>query len=353
MPGLPAISCPRLRGFGDRAEDLMRVTLTALTTQGPQDVLVSGDDDATVGDVAAALGTVTSEQAAPAERLAPVISIANHGAGGFGDRPRAAPGQALWLNGGQADPWAPAARMLRDGAVVALDHRAAGATVRGEPTGVVEVRFIGGPSAGVVHRLGYGTVTVGASPDSHIRLAGVGLPAYAARLTVGPGGTGVPVVVEPLHSGPDAVPLLVEGERVTGQRNLSFGMIIKIGANVLEVRQPQPPDAHLSAADDGGLAYNRPPRIAPPARAPRIEVPGEPARAERVRLQLLAALLPLLLGVVMVKVTHQWTYALFVLASPLMLIGQWASDRRHGRSSYKKAMKEYRQRWAELDGVIA
>ena len=243
--------------------------------------------------------------------------------------------------------------MLRDGAVVALDHRAAGATVRGEPTGVVEVRFIGGPSAGVVHRLGYGTVTVGASPDSHIRLAGVGLPAYAARLTVGPGGTGVPVVVEPLHSGPDAVPLLVEGERATGQRNLSFGMIIKIGANVLEVRQPQPPDAHLSAADDGGLAYNRPPRIAPPARAPRIEVPAEPTRAERVRLQLLAALLPLLLGAVMVKVTRQWTYGLFMLMSPVMIIGQWMSDRRHGRSSYKKAMRDYRQRWAELEDVIA
>jgi len=64
-------------------------------------------------------------------------------------------------------------------------------------------------------------------------------------------------------------------------------------------------------------------------------------------------MVPVLLGVAMVKVTHQWTYALFVLASPLMLIGQWASDRRHGRSSYKKAMKEYRQRWAELDGVIA
>ena len=337
----------------------MRVTLTALTPQGPQDVLVSGDDDATVGDVAAALGPVVwqpaTRQGVPAERLAPVISITSFGpGGGLGDPPqRAEYGQPLWLNGGQADPWAPAARMLRDGAVVALDHRAAGATARGEPTGVVEVRFVGGPAAGVVHRLGYGTVTVGASPDSHIRLAGVGLPAYAARLTVGPSGTGVPVLVEPLHTGPDATPLLVDGERATGQRNLSFGMIIKIGANVLEVRQPQPPDAHLSAADDGGLAYNRPPRIAPPATAPRIEVPAEPKRGERARLQLLAAMIPVLLGVVMVKVTHQWIYALFLLASPLMLIGQWASDRRHGRSSYKKAMKEYRQRWAELDGVIA
>jgi DNA segregation ATPase FtsK/SpoIIIE, S-DNA-T family len=337
----------------------MRVTLTALTPQGPQDVLVNGDDDATVGDVAAALGPVTG-QLGPTERLAPVISIARHSPGGSGtrhgladqpQRPESWP--PLWLNGGQADPRAPAASTLRDGAVVALDPRAAGATAQGEPSGVVEVRFTGGPAAGVVHRLGYGAVTMGASPDSHIRLAGVGLPAYAARLVVGPNGTGVPAIVEPLHAGPDAVPLLVDGERATGQRNLSFGTILKIGANVLEVRQPQPPDAHLSPAGDGGLAYNRPPRIAPPATAPRIEVPAEPKRGERVRLQLLAAMIPVLLGVVMVKVTHQWTYALFVLASPLMVVGQWASDRRHGRSSYKKALKEYRQRWSELDGVIA
>ena len=97
----------------------MRVTLTALTPQGPQDVLVSGDDDATVGDVAAALGTVVRQQVvrqqgAPAERLAPVISIARNGPGDPGSKhgpgdpssQRAEYGQPLWLNGGQADPWA-------------------------------------------------------------------------------------------------------------------------------------------------------------------------------------------------------------------------------------------------------
>jgi S-DNA-T family DNA segregation ATPase FtsK/SpoIIIE len=346
----------------------MRVALTALTPQGPQDVLVSGDDNVTVGDVAAALGPVVGQDwlgqaRLGQDRLAPVISIGRHSEGwnpggatlgtasDLAQRPPFA--QPLWLDGRQTDPRAPAARALRDGAVVALDQRAAGATSRGEPAGVVEVRFTGGPCAGVVHRLGYGTVTMGASPDCHIRLGGVGLPAYAARLTVGPGGTRVPVIVEPLRTGADDVPLLVDGERATGRRNVSFGMVLRLGANVLEIREPQPPDAHLSAADDGGLAYNRPPRIPAADRPPRIEVPAEPKRAERVRLQLLAALIPLALGVVMVKVTHEWLYALFVLVSPLMVIGQWMSDRRYGRVSHKKAMKEYRQRWAELDGVIA
>src|SRR6185437_13092527 len=138
MPGRPAISCPRLRVFGDGAEEFMRLTLTALTPQGPQDVLVSGDDDATIGDVAAALAPALELRGTrPDERLAPVISIGRNGGGGSAGDPgwrSAPPAQPLWLNGGQADPRAPAARTLRDGAVVSLDQRAAGATSRGEPT---------------------------------------------------------------------------------------------------------------------------------------------------------------------------------------------------------------------------
>jgi hypothetical protein len=42
----------------------MRVALTALTPQGAQDVLVSGDDGATVGDVAAALAPAVGQPAA-------------------------------------------------------------------------------------------------------------------------------------------------------------------------------------------------------------------------------------------------------------------------------------------------
>ena len=81
----------------------MRVALTALTPQGPQDVLVIGDDDATVGDVAAALGPALELRGTrPDERLAPVISIARSGGGGSAGDPgrRSAPAQPLWLNGG-------------------------------------------------------------------------------------------------------------------------------------------------------------------------------------------------------------------------------------------------------------
>ena len=336
----------------------MRITLTALTPRGPQDIVVSGGENATVGEVAAVVRTALNG----GEPLAPVISLSRTGRPGpppgfpphgrLPDRPA----ETLWLNGGQADPRAPAARVLRDGAVVATDPQTAPATANvsgAEPSGVVEIRVVGGVAAGVVHRLGLGAITVGAAATCDIRVGGRGVPAYAAQLMITPGRAGASVMLEPSQGAREGAPMLLNGEPVPGPRPWLPGTPLKIGPNVFTVHTPEPPDAHLSPADDGGLAYNRPPRLLPPERPRRIEVPAEPKRGDRVRLQLVAALIPLILGAVMAKLLHQWIYLLFMLMSPVMMVGQWMSDRRHGRSSYQKAVKEYRQRWSELDGLIA
>src|SRR5881275_2559176 len=98
----------------------MRIALTALTPRGPQDLLVSADDAAVVGQVAAVLREVAGET----ERLAPVIALprtqapAGHGpapplaagqqaprrAGGPELPRRAAAQQTLWLDGRPVDP---------------------------------------------------------------------------------------------------------------------------------------------------------------------------------------------------------------------------------------------------------
>lgn len=337
----------------------MRIALTALTPHGPRDVIVSGDDGATVGDVA----TAAREVLAGAGQLAPVISLPRP-APAPGDRQDAPPGagrETLWLDGRQVDPRAPATRALPDGAVVALDPQIAAATRLSEPSGVIEVRVVGGLSAGTVHRLGPGAVTLGASPECHIRLPGPGAPDYAARIVIMLDGGSVAARLEPSYEPVPGVPEgavpfagpLLDGEPVTAACQWPPGSLLTIGPNVLALHRPEPPDAHLSPADEGGLAYNRPPRLLPSDRPRRIEVPAEPERGERARLQMLAALAPLALGIVMAKVMHQWTYALFMLLSPVMVVTQWVSDRRHGRLSHKKAMKAFRERWAELDGRIA
>ena len=121
---------------------------------------------------------------------------------------------------------------------------------------------------------------------------------------------------------------------------------------MLAVSVPEQPDAHLSPADGGGLAYNRPPRLLPSGRPRRIEVPGEPKRGDKIRLQLLSALLPLFMGVAMVFLLHSLAYAAFMLLSPVMIVGQWVSDRRAGRTSYAKAMRTYRERMAQFQHSV-
>src|SRR5260370_4800886 len=190
----------------------MRITLTARAPRGAQGIVVSGGENASVGEVAAVVRTALIG----GEPLAPVISLSRTGRPGppppgfpphgrLPDRPA----ETLWLNGGQADPRAPAARVLRDGAVVATDPQAAPATANvsgAEPSGVVEIRVVGGVAAGVVHRLGLGAITVGAAATCDIRVGGRGVPAYAAQLMITPGRAGAPLLLQPSPGPPPGAP---------------------------------------------------------------------------------------------------------------------------------------------------
>ena len=78
----------------------MRIALTALTPRGPADVIVSGDDGATAGQVAEAL----AEAFVPKEHLASVIMHPSAAAAGAR---LAARGPVLWAGGQQVPPDTP------------------------------------------------------------------------------------------------------------------------------------------------------------------------------------------------------------------------------------------------------
>ncbi|MFC7645045.1 hypothetical protein ACFQX6_33590 [Streptosporangium lutulentum] len=128
--------------------------------------------------------------------------------------------------------------------------------------------------------------------------------------------------------------------------------LLTCGATVLTLKTVEPPDAHLDAQSDGGLAYNRPPRFRPPGGGRRFEVPAEPKRAETMRLQLLTAFLPAGLGVAMAWAFQIWYFLLFALMTPMIVIGQWWSDRRHGRKQYRQQIKRYRERLKAFEATV-
>ncbi|MEW9527017.1 FtsK/SpoIIIE domain-containing protein [Microbispora sp. NPDC049125] len=331
----------------------MRITLTVVTEHGHREVLVEGDEATTVAGLAAALGAALDGSTA---RPTNVVRLPRARApydldggpdGGPGGRPRA-PETKLWLDGRPLDPGAAVFGLLRDGDLVAMDGHAAAATMIEEPGGLVELRVVGGPGAGSVHRLGLGAHTVGADPACAVAVPDPRMPPVAAVVRLAPGS----VTVEPPGGG-DGPAAALEGEPVTEPVPWPARAMLSCGGSVFSAAPVEPPDAHLDALPDGGLAYNRPPRLQRPERHRRIVVPSEPKRGEGMRLQLLAALLPAVLGVVMAKVFHQWYYLLIAGMTPLIMFGQWASDRRHGRKKYRQAVKAYRERLAAYEAEVA
>ncbi|WP_308209059.1 FtsK/SpoIIIE domain-containing protein [Actinoallomurus purpureus] len=238
------------------------------------------------------------------------------------------------------DPAVPAARVLRDGAVVALDPADAVATVLTEPSGSAEIRVTGGPASGAVHRIGIGTTTVGNAPDVDVRIGDPSVPPHALTITV----ESHRVTVDG-HGTVDGVPL-------DGTVAWPPGGVLTVGASVLTYAPSTAPDAHLAPLDDGGLAYNRPPRLLPPERRSALEVPQQPPKSQRERLRLLGSLLFAATGVAMAVITHQWYWMLMAFAYPVIQVGEWIGDRLYGRKSYKRAMKDHRRAKAEFDDAL-
>ncbi|GLX95578.1 FtsK/SpoIIIE domain-containing protein [Herbidospora sp. NBRC 101105] len=317
----------------------MRITLTVVGGAGHRDVIVDGDESTTATGLAAALDTRTLGNVVRLPRARAPYGIdreAVHDA--------AAHDGVLWLDGRPLPADARVFGLLRDGDRVALDPAGAAATVVEEPGGTAELRVAGGPGAGSVHRLGLGAHVIGRDPACAVAVADPLLPPEAAVVRLGPAA----ITVEPVGT----VPLRLAGEPVTGPVDWPENAVLGIGHSVFTVGRVEPPDAHLDALPDGGLAYNRPPRLVPPERVAKIEVPQEPRRPEGARLQLLAAFLPAAFGLVMAWAFQNWYFLLIAFMTPMIMIGQWASDRRHGRKQHRQAVKDHKAAMEAFDRAV-
>ncbi|WP_153183309.1 hypothetical protein, partial [Streptomyces sp. E5N91] len=123
----------------------MRLTLTVVDPYGggSADVVLDADPESTVGDIAEELAKQVGVAGAQ------VIPIGHQGQAGTGGAP------LVYVDGYAVDPSATVVGSpLREGAVVSLQDPSG--CLPGEPTGLVELRVVGGPGAGFVHRGGVG-----------------------------------------------------------------------------------------------------------------------------------------------------------------------------------------------------
>ncbi|MCX4907944.1 FtsK/SpoIIIE domain-containing protein [Streptomyces sp. NBC_00878] len=321
----------------------MRVRATVVREGvSPQDAVINVDDGTTAAEVAAAVDRLHG-RGDPVSFSAQGVVTPLPGQAPSWQRPAA--GAGLWVDGRLCEPEARIGSALRDGVRVTTDSSVGPFMASGEPVGRYEVTVSGGAGAGRVARLSAGVSTIGSAPTATLSVEDPYLAPLAARVTADVKGR---VEIAPI----DGAELALDDEPVSEVREWQPGVLLKSGESLFSLSAVGEPDAHLSPAGAGGLAYNRPPRLTSPRANPRLTVPAPPNKDEAQRFQLISAVLPLFFGVGMYFVTKMIYMLLFCLLSPIMIFGQWVSDRRHGKKKYRAAMKEYRKAKAEHETEV-
>jgi S-DNA-T family DNA segregation ATPase FtsK/SpoIIIE len=302
------------------------VQLTAVDARSGRsaDVVLVVEKDSTVADAARALRDALG--------LPAVVE-------GFG--PVGPAGAEIWIAGRPVDPALPmTVSPLREGAVVGLGGPVGLGVHDPDVGGVAEVRVVGGPDAGRVHRLPLGEFVLGSAHDAD---------AYVADGTIAPRQARLLVTPQEVRWTPydGASPVTVEGRPLTEPKPVLQGQVVAVGTTRLTVVPAEAPDAALVPSEDGGLAYNRPPRLPPAPASVSVEMPAEPTDGQKRPIPLLASLAPVVLGVAMFLITKSPMFLLFTLLSPVLLLSSWLTERKQGKRSYRQQMTDYKRDLAE------
>ena len=277
-----------------------------------RDVVVSGPDGTTLGAVAAKLAALVGRPGADLYAGSTLLSAET----AFG-----APG-------------------LRDGCILGVGRAGPRPDLS---AAVLELRVVSGVDAGAAIRLTRGEHVIGRGTDCAIRLADPLTSRRHALLQVTTDGVGVRDLGATNRSRLDGRHL--EGHRL-GDHSLygadrserltamAPGQLLRVGDTVLSLAVPDGVPAETRRSPGGTLGVDRPPRIPRAATDAVVDWPRPPEPRARARLPVIALILPLVAGVLLAVLFRRPEFLLFTLLSPLMMLGNFLSDRsgrRRGR----------------------
>jgi S-DNA-T family DNA segregation ATPase FtsK/SpoIIIE len=191
-----------------------------------------------------------------------------------------------------------------------------------------------------------GRLFIGRDPAAHVALADPELSRRHAVLTV----TEDAVHVGDLGSTNGTT---LDGAEVgPAERPLPPGAVLRCGSTTLVYSEPVAPPAVVRPDGAGRLGVHRPPRIAPPAGAGEVVLPGPEADMHRRFGWLPFVLAPALLGGVLWATTGgSPTYLLLALGSPLLYGLGSLADRAGGRTSRRRRAAERAREVAAADAA--
>lgn len=233
---------------------------------------------------------------------------------------------------------------VRQGAVLTVGRgEAPGSNV---VAGLVDLGISSGPGAGSVVRLGPGQHSVGSAASNDAVLSPLPPQALLVLVSLQMG----------VHVRPASV--LVQAELNGAPLGQEFtpwpdGTDLRIGDSLVQHRGVTEVDAVLEPDEDGtALDFNRPPRLRFAGPDAMFRIPAAPAFQAKSSLPWLAALLPLVAGVVSALIFGTFAFLALALLSPIMVMVNALSAKRRGRRSHAANMAEHRATVERIESDI-
>ena len=283
----------------------------------------------------------------PEAEVAELARAAGRAAGLLGDS------IDLWTAGAKVDPSGSLASSgLVQGATVGLGSGPVREIRRPSPRGW-QLHVVGGPCAGSIFELTVGRHEIGRQSGLH--LADPAASRQHAVINVTADGASVADLGSANGTMVDGRPAPIEG----GDDPLVIGpgAIISIGDSLLTIAISAVADAPTEIGPEGTIEFRRPPRIQPDAPVQRIALPSPPARDRRRRFPVVAIAAPLLFGVLMAVSLKKPNYLFFALATPLMALANFLSQRHESAQDERDQKVRYEDRLAtamsDLEAALA
>jgi S-DNA-T family DNA segregation ATPase FtsK/SpoIIIE len=221
---------------------------------------------------------------------------------------------------------------------------------RGAPedrgSAVLELRVTAGLDAGRELALSPLPVTAGRDEDCELPLLDDGVS--RRHFTVAATPSGLRATVTDLDS---ANGTWIEGRRISAPTEIEPGTVIEAGDVAFTIAAPGAPlpvDPIRQAGRQGTIPFNRPPRARTAGDSRPIDVPASPGEAQKARFSVASAVGPLLMGGVMVVLLHNIIYALFMLLSPVLVLGNYLEQRRQNKRSTRGDEREFKESLAHF-----
>ncbi|HZW45249.1 MAG TPA: FtsK/SpoIIIE domain-containing protein [Dermatophilaceae bacterium] len=220
---------------------------------------------------------------------------------------------------------------LRSGVTVAVTRCSASFVDAGPAVAVVAI--VAGPDSGKEFPLRRGTAYIGRGHGCEVQVSDSSVSRRHAKLLVADG-------AEVVDLG-SANGVSIGGADVA-RTALTAGDRLRLGDTELEVRLLGAA-AGASAADSASAAFVRSPRIAPTFEGSEFELPELPERPKPSRPPWLAMMVPALMGMGLFAFTRSPYSLMFVLMSPMMMLGNHVEQRRGGTKEFARQIRDFRE----------